>query len=322
MFWSIVGLPDARSEADVREQVASRRGTRPALNLTALVLVLGLALLACGGASAESLPGVQPLPFNSPSLPPNSSNLAPCGTKNGSAYTISGKIVDAITQQPINGSVFVWIDFMNGAALDLLRASPDGSFASDRLVLSETSFALVFAAISSSGVYYQPVILLPGGSCNIGPGTEIGTLGLSPGAGSANITATATATTAQGQPALVNAQPALFEQAGVIHWAMPWGVVWPPPRNPLQAGSSCPSSTACTTFTTGVSASPAVAGTYAGSATSFTPVGPQASYVLQISWAPGSALFGQCTPITVQLGPLTAAPNDTVNFGTASFTGC
>jgi hypothetical protein len=228
--------------------------------------------------------------------------------------------VDAATGQPINGSAFVWIEYPDGTPLNLLQAAADGSFQSVNLVLSQTSFALVFDAIGSNGTAYVPAVLTPTSSCDITQGTFIGTMALSSGM-SATVSGTAAAITSQNQPAIVNVEPTLFEQANGMNWGIPWLSTYLP-KATLSASASCPANTACATFQTVVSAEAPQLATYAGSGTQFAASPGGASYSMQFTWAPSVQYFGHCTQPFITLGPLPVSPAATVDFGTATFTGC
>jgi hypothetical protein len=214
----------------------------------------------------------------------------------------------------------VWIEYPDGTPLNLLQAAPDGTFQSTNLVLSQNSFALVFDAIGSNGTAYIPAVLMPTSSCNITQGTFIGTVALSSGT-SATVSGTAAAITSQNQPAIVNVEPELFEQANGANWGIPWLSTYLP-KATLSASASCPANTACATFQTVISAEAPQFATYVGSSTQFAASPGGASYSMQFMWAPSASYFGHCTQSFITLGPLPVSPGAMVDFGTATFTGC
>ena len=316
---------------------------RPASLFVVLLTLVTFIFYGCGG-STNNTPG--PVAFNPPGNGNNSGgsggfggggstgggggdSFAACHTVNTSKPAqITGRVIDAQTQQPISGKVIINVDRTMDAArgkwVNTILASPDGSFESHTLnEVSHETFTLTFLAVDSAGVFYGPKILITTDACPITLGTTIGTIALTPG-NSATITAQVTAKTPQGTPASISENPeAVYENANGTLWAIPWST-FIPERQSLDPGPSCPANTACTQITTKVAASPALWAFYNGSSTQFQAVGSQAEYALTILSEPGSqsTLSGQCTPGSLSQSSTPVSAGGTTTFGPFNFTGC
>lgn len=320
---------------------------RPRWNVSlVVVLLLAVALWGCG--ATNSFTGTPTANSGSPSASPGGSGstgstpggtgsssgntaafsdqLAPCGTKNGTANQITGRIIDATTGQPIVGKVIVNIDPADrGDSINQNPAGTDGRFSSANLIIGINSFAIAVMAVDASGNSYVPKILIPTPSCPITQGTDIGTIALSPGP-STNGTVLFTGQTASGTPAQLSVElRTIFTAYAGIKWGFALDPYFLKFREDLQTGPQCPANTSCLTNTFGMSATPALGASYAGASTQFQPVASSAVWTMSATWnvsLSNSLATYHCTPQFATSSPQTATPGVPVNFGTLAFTGC
>jgi hypothetical protein len=324
---------------------ADMNSSRPRTNLIA-ALALAVALWGCGSTNSftgtPTANGSTPTGNGNTGAPPPSGSggggtggggstpgfsdqLAACGTKNGTTYQITGRVIDATTGQPIAGTVLISLDPVDqGGSINEMKAGTDGKFSSANLVIGLKSFALTFYAVGSS-VTYVPKMLFPSSSCPITQGIDIGTVALSPGA-TANGTVMFTGQTASGTPAQISVE---LRELYVNFSGMKWGFALEPYlipfRQDLQAGPSCPANTSCLTNTFPVAATPPLAATYAGTSTQFQPIATSAVWIMSATWnnALNTTTFSNhCTPQFVFSAPQAVTAGGTVNFGALAFTGC
>ena len=253
-----------------------------------------------------------------------SDQLAPCGTKNGTTYQITGRIIDSTTGQPIAGKGLADINSTTGSNINALITGTTGGFASAQLVLSQNSFAIVFYGVSSSGVQYVPKILVPSPTCPITQGTELGTIALTPGAAAtANVLVTGQTSTAQ--PAQISVEEQQFHTSFMgTNWTISEDPYLASFRINLQTGPICPANTSCIALQYGLSASPPVGAVYAGAGTQFQPAATSAVWTYSVGWnnALNSSVSNHCTPQFASSTPQMVTPGATLNFGTLAFTGC
>lgn len=255
-----------------------------------------------------------------------SDQLAACGTKNGTAYQITGRVIDATTGQPIVGKVIANIDPVDrGDSINQNPTGTDGRWSSANLVVGMNSFAVAVMAISSSGVAYAPKILIPSASCPITQGTDIGTIALSP-ASTVNSTVMFTGQTATGTPAQISVElRAVRTNYAGIDWSFGLDPYLLKFREDLQTGPQCPANTSCLTNNFSWAATPALAASYAGASTTFQPVASSAVWTMSATWnnsLSNSLANNHCTPTFAFSGPKISTPGTTLNFGTLAFTGC
>ena len=277
-----------------------------------------------GGTSGGSGSGGSGGTGGGGSNPAFSDQLAACGTKNGTTYQITGKIVDATTGQPIVGKALADINFTNGANINALMAGTDGRFTSANLVLSQNSFAIVFYGVSASGQQYVPKILVPSPTCPITQGTDIGTIALTPGT-SATATMLVTGQTSSGQPAPISIEEQQFHTNFMgTNWVISEDPYLAPFRTNLQTGANCPMNTSCLNLSFGVPATAAMGAAYAGAGTQFQPIASNAVWSFSVTWnnALNSTVSNHCTPQFATSSPQTVSSGATVSFGTLAFTGC
>src|SRR5438067_2201939 len=189
---------------------------------------------------APSLPTPPVSPSPAPEPVPAGSGES-CGQKNSyGGEHITGRVLDAETAQPIIGSIFIAVDFLDdGRPLAILMSTnSDGSFVTPNLPgFFRYNYAVTFSALYSAGVPYRTKILLPTVQCPITTQIDIGTVTLTRGSG-ASFTVLATTKGSDSRPALVD----IVSRLSIAANGVSWNIGWPfgMPRTTLTSDATCP----------------------------------------------------------------------------------
>jgi hypothetical protein len=246
---------------------------------------------------------------------------------------ISGTVIDVATQQAIvGGNTVVALEQQDAAGVDrvVMQTVPDSNGGFSFCPLPAGSYDVVVSAVNGVGVAYAATVIT-----GVQPGSNLGTVPLTPAAAPASINGMVTSS-GGGTGVAIDVTLSALESITVNNVTVPVTI-------PLAAqsaataslgtvtGAACPAGTACASYTVSVPASTPSVGAFnsSGNQTPAVPVVGPSSYAIDAqSFLLGAAPQTNCSPSDLQTNQtsggasLLATSGVNITAATMSFTGC
>jgi hypothetical protein len=240
--------------------------------------------------------------------------------------SISGTVLDGLTQQPIvGGNIVVALEQNQGGVDRVIMETVTGSNGSFSFCpVAPGSYDVVVSAYNAGTAYAATVIT------GVQPGNSLNNVPLTPAGAPASITGQIT-TAGSGATSADLEVSALQPIGSGLMITTPLAQQSAATATLTTAAGSCPAGTDCATYTLSVPASNPSVGAFVsgGNQTPVPPVGPPVNYTVDASaFVPGSAGQSDCSPSDMQTSKNSANGNLTVTAGnpatasTLAFTGC
>jgi hypothetical protein len=290
----------------------------PALLLTVALLALCL-MVGCGSNPTHPANTPQPSPGSpTPSSP----------TPSPSSSSITGKVVDATTNQPVSGTVAVALETGPGDFSVVSRTTADahGNFSFSN-VAAGGPYAIVVEALNSQNVLYVPSIVVSGsgpftGGTALGPGTNVGTISLhapSPTSATELLSGVVSSTNASGAPVSIDVT---FDATTFVADFV--FIVPNPSSTPVTTSTACSGGAgACADFNVTVPAQTAYFAVFNSSGMNLQPFSSGPDYGLIAHAFSVSSSQPDCSPSTKTVAaPFATSPGAVLTTSGVQFTGC
>ena len=301
------------------------------LSSAALSFALTLVLMACGGGGNNFTSTGNNNPTTGGSNTGGNTGggtggttgaVAGTGSGTAAADTISGRVLDAATNQPISGNVLVALESPSPADGKIVNeTSPDaqGNFSFTNLATG--SYIIAVTATNSKQAFYTPVLLGPSGPAfgngkDLTTGTNVGVIPVSLASGSGS---SAINVPVQSDKAITVTLTATIN-IGDHYMEFPWPQGIPTFDTSVQAG--CSNGAACTTNTIQVPSAVALVAAYNGTSTKYSANAIGANFNL---WAKSYTQNGAqptCDPNIIGPVQVKVADGATEQVDPFKFTGC
>jgi len=241
--------------------------------------------------------------------------------------SISGKVVDSVTNAAISGGkVVVALEQPDSGGVDrvMMETVPDAAGNFVFCPVMAGTYDVVVVAINGSSTAYAPTI-----TTGVQPGNALGTINLiaQTGASSApaTITGQITTATATNTGALADISLSTLESVGSTMVTIPQAATSSATLSlATAAGATCPANTDCVSYTVQVPAAMPNVGAFLSTGTNYTQATGSASYTLDaLSFVPNSGGTADCTPSEQKSAtPIAVTAGTTSNSPALAFTGC
>jgi Domain of unknown function (DUF4382) len=233
--------------------------------------------------------------------------------------SISGIIIDGLTQQPVvGGNTVVALEQPDGTVVMEAVPASNGSFVF--CPVADGTYNLVAVAINGSGNTYSATAIT-----GVKPGDSLGTVPLTPAGLPASISGQITTNTGSVGTVADLAVSALQSIGNSMFITVPLAQQSAATATlTTAAGASCPASTDCASYTLSVpAANPSIGPFTSGNQTPAAPPAPPVDYTVDVqAFIPGSAGQHDCNSPDMQTSPVSVSAGSTVAAGTLDFTGC
>jgi hypothetical protein len=250
-------------------------------------------------------------------------------SQQSASSSISGTVIDGMTQQPVlGGNTVVALEQKDSAGVDRVImeavAGSNGGFAF--CPVPAGTYDLVAVAINGAGNTYSATVIT-----GVQPGNVLGTVPLTPAALPATINGQATTSTGTAATAADLSVSALQSIGPNQFVTVPLAQQSAATVSLTTAAGTCPLNTDCASYVLQIPAGNPSIGTFnsGGNQTPNPPAGPPVNYTVDANaFIPGSGGQSDCSPSNMQTSmtdsnaPLTVTAGGSANAAALAFTGC
>ncbi len=253
------------------------------------------------------------------------------GEVSATASSISGRLLDSATAQPIaGGNAIVALEQKDANSIDrvVMQTTPDSQGNFTLCPVPAGTYDVVAVAVNGSNTAYAATITLA-----VQPGTALGSISLHPQTGvntaSATITGQVTSTSGVAVDVMLSALQPIYVSGAPVQFTIPLAQQSSSTATVTTAsGASCASGVNCAQYSLALPAAQPYVGTYASTGTNYTQASGSNYSVEGQAFSPGTGSTPDCTPsvVTVSTTPLSAplivVAGQTTTAATMAFTSC
>ena len=253
------------------------------------------------------------------------------GEVSATASSISGRLLDSATAQPIaGGNAIVALEQKDANSIDrvVMQTTPDSQGNFTLCPVPSGTYDVVAVAVNGSNTAYAASITLA-----IQPGTALGSILLYPQTGvntaAATITGKVTSTSGVAVDVMLSALQPIYVSGAPVQFTIPLAQQSSSTATVTTAsGASCASGVNCAQYSLALPAAQPYVGTYASTGTNYSQASGANYSVEGQAFSPGTGSTPDCTPsvVTVSTTPLSAplivVAGQTTTAATMAFTSC